>query len=78
MLFRREALKPEISAGNTYRRERGDVVEVARVIAVVSDPAGIPHVRFNLHIASRTTRADEQRTLALAYFSSLYCEVVPA
>lgn len=78
MLFRREALKPEICAGNTYRRARGEVVEMARVIAVVPDPAGIPHVRFNLHIASRTTQTDEQRTLALAYFSSLYSEPVHA
>jgi hypothetical protein len=78
MLFRREAAKPEIAPGSTYRRSRGEVVEMARVIAVVPDPGGIPHVRFNLHIESRTSHSDEQRTLALAAFSSLYAEAVRA
>ncbi|GIL37910.1 hypothetical protein [Roseiterribacter gracilis] len=78
MLFRREAAKPEIAPGSTYRRSRGEVVEMARVIAVVADPGGIPHVRFNLHIESRTCHSDEQRTLAVEAFSSLYAEPVRA
>lgn len=80
MMFRRETLPPpSLSEGASFRRSRGsDIVETAKVLAVTSDSAGIPHVRFSLHIAGRCEVAEEQRTLALDWFRTLYQEPITA
>jgi len=74
MRFRRESLPPpNLSQGASFCRARGsEVVETARVLAVTADPLGIPHVRFSLRIKGPTETAEEQRTLALDYFRTLY------
>jgi hypothetical protein len=77
MWFRHETSALPLSEGARFRRARGyDVVETARILAVVADPAGIPHVRFSLEIASQCNLAIEQRTLALDLFRTLYREPV--
>ena len=80
MWFRHEAPAPlDLSEGARFRRSRGhDVIETARVIKIVSDPAGIPHVRFSLQIAGSGDVSEEQRTLALNSFTTLYREPVSA
>jgi hypothetical protein len=80
MRFRRETVPPPtLSQGASFRRSRGsDVVETARIIAVTADPLGIPHVRFSLRIAGAGEIAEEQRTLALASFTTLYREPISA
>jgi|HigsolmetaAR204D_1030405.scaffolds.fasta_scaffold04243_3 hypothetical protein len=70
---------PEITAGASYSRPRRDnVVEIAKVIAIRPDAAGIPHVRFNLHIESGIRVLDEERTLSLSRFSECFRERVTA
>ena len=81
MRFRRETVPPPtVRQGASYRRSRGaDVIETARIIAVTDDPLGIPHVRFALRIAAGAGEiAEEQRTLALACFTTLYQEAIGA
>ena len=80
MKFRREELpSPSLCQGASFRRSRGSqVIETAKIIAVTSDPAGIPHVRFNLRIAGLSEVAEEERTLALDWFKTLYREPISA
>ena len=80
MRFRRETLPPpDLSLGASFCRSRGsDIVETAKIIAVTADSLGIPHVRFSLRIAGRTEVAEEQRTLALDWFTTLYREPISA
>jgi len=80
MKFRHEEPPvPVLSQGASFRRSRGSqIVETAEVIAITSDPAGIPHVRFNLKIAGMSEVAEEQRTLALDWFRTLYREPISA
>lgn len=80
MWFRQETIvqKP-VNEGAFYRRSRGPhIVETAKVIAVVPDGLGIPHVRFFLQIQSPCEVAFEQRTLALQSFATLYGEQIGA
>ena len=80
MMFRRETTIPTaLSEGASFRRSRGsDIVETAQVLAVTSDSAGIPHVRFNLKIAGPSLVSEEQRTLAVEWFRTLYREPITA
>ena len=80
MRFRRETVPPPtLSLGASYGRSRGsDVIETARILAVTADPLGIPHVRFSLKIAGPGEVAEEQRTLALDWFRTLYPEPISA
>ncbi len=69
------SVKPD-SGASFQRARQHDIVETAKVIAVASDQAGIPHVRFSLKIASPRCFAEEQRTLSLESFKRLYPEPV--
>ncbi|HET8726477.1 MAG TPA: hypothetical protein VFO41_03110 [Alphaproteobacteria bacterium] len=79
MFLKRLQKAPEVAAGAIYSRSRpNNVVETAKVIAIRSDMAGIPHVRFNLHIEAGKNVTDEERTLSLTCFSESFKERVPA
>lgn len=79
MFIRRSPKAPEVTAGDTYCRSRPDnTVETAKVIAIRPDLAGIPHVRFNLHIEAGKHIMDEERTLSLSCFSESFKDRVPA
>jgi hypothetical protein len=80
MRFRRETLPPpNLSEGASFRRSRGsDIVETAKIIAVKTDPLGIPHVRFSLRVSGPGDMPEEQRTLALDWFTTLYREPIGA
>lgn len=79
MFLRRSHKTPEIATGATYCRSRADnVLETAKVLAIRPDLAGIPHVRFNLHIETGKQVMDEERTLSLSRFSECFTERMPA
>jgi hypothetical protein len=68
-----------IGYGALFRRLRApEIVETAQILDVSPDSAGIMHVRFNLRISGPRFAEEDQRTLALESFRSLYCEAVPA
>lgn len=78
MFLRRTIAQAPVNPGAVFRRMRADrTVETASVVAVLKDCAGIPHVRFLLHV-DRAETADEQRTLALGVFAKLFSERVGA
>jgi hypothetical protein len=77
--LRSQRAPTEVKPGNSYRREhRHRVVETATVVALRSDPVGIPHVRFNLEFARPDAGRIEggSRILALRSFVSAYRERV--
>ncbi len=80
MLFRREAPQnTTLSEGASFRRSRGtDIIETAEILKITSDSAGIPHVRFNLRISGPSLVSEEQRTLAVDWFRTLYREPITA
>ncbi|MCH8925545.1 MAG: hypothetical protein IH924_05320 [Proteobacteria bacterium] len=52
---------------------RGDIVETAKVIDIVPDPMGVPHVHFMVSIRNAHHECfREQRTLGLATFSERF------
>ncbi len=63
-----------VHEGAIYRREwRYNLVEVARVLSVGPDAAGIPHVRFHLsYVGPDFTEEQGTRLLALTSFAALY------
>ena len=64
---------PKVDNGASFHRRRDhEILETAKVIDVSPDAAGIMHVRFNLKISSPRIADEEQRTLSLEYFQSLY------
>jgi hypothetical protein len=67
-----------IGYGAMFRRLRApEIVETAHIIEVSPDSAGIMHVRFNLQISGPRYSEEDQRTLALESFRSLYRDAVP-
>jgi len=67
----------KMDQGASFRRFRPfDMVETASVISVGADSLGVTHVRFNLKICGPVVMFEEQRTLSLESFRSLYRERV--
>lgn len=74
MFIKRKTSLDDIREGAVYQRERdGRVVEVAKVMSIYDDRAGIPHVRFELSY-QRSTRTDYEglRVLAREIFAERY------
>lgn len=64
-----------VRPGSRFRREHpGNMVEVAEIVSVSNDDAGIPHVCFNLcyQHPARGNLDTARRTLALKSFSERY------
>ncbi|MFQ5959658.1 MAG: hypothetical protein ACE5LF_09850 [Alphaproteobacteria bacterium] len=74
MFGRRNPSPKDVREGNLYQREYdGRVVEIAKVVELYGDRAGVPHVRYELSY-QRPTRADFEglRVLALQSFVERY------
>ena len=66
-----------IGYGAMFRRLRApQIVETAQILDVSPDSAGIMHVRFSLQISGPRYSEQDQRTLALESFRSLYRDAV--
>ncbi len=80
MWFRQKARSlPDLNRGARFRRVREQqIVETAQVLSVGPDALGIWHVSFNLKISGPRIDAEEQRTLALDCFRSVYHEPIAA
>jgi hypothetical protein len=66
-----------IGYGAMFRRLRApEIVETAQILEVSADSAGIMHVRFSLQISGPRFSEEDQRTLALESFRSLYRDAV--
>ncbi len=79
-LFKTSAQRPEVREGATFRHiGPGNLIETAKVLELMRDPMGIPHVRFDL-IVERNRQPLESlttsRTLNLQSFTSHFTDAV--
>ena len=81
-LFTWSSKRPEVREGATFRHKGpGNTTETAKVLGIVSDPMGIPHVRFDLIVERNKRPLDSlatSRTLNLQSFSSYFTDAVEA
>ena len=74
-LFRRST-RPEVRPGCSFSRQhKGRVTEKVTVLDLKNDPAGIPHVRFEVTFERRFSDRVERglKVLALDTFIDSYC-----
>jgi hypothetical protein len=72
-LFRRST-RPEVRPGCCFRRDHnGRVTEKVTVIELKNDPAGIPHVRFEVTFERRFSDRVERGLKVLALDTFLDC-----
>jgi hypothetical protein len=72
--FKSGVRRQEVKVGGVFRNIlRGDMVETAKVIDIVPDSMGVPHVHFMVSIRSAHHECfKERRTLGLATFSERF------
>ncbi|MCH6587898.1 MAG: hypothetical protein IH805_06260 [Proteobacteria bacterium] len=72
--FKSGVRRQEVKVGGVFRNIlRGDIVETAKVIDIVPDPMGVPHVHFTVSIRNAHHECfREQRTLGLTTFSERF------
>jgi hypothetical protein len=72
--FKSSIRRQEVKVGGVFRNIlRGDMVETAKVIDIVPDSMGVPHVHFMVSIRSAHHECfKERRTLGLATFSERF------
>ena len=78
--FKSGVRRQEVKIGGVFRNIlRGDMVETAKVIDIVPDSMGVPHVHFMVSMGS-TCRSgfEEHRTLGLATFAERFQNALPA
>ncbi len=68
--FKSGTRRQDVKIGGVFRNIlRGDMVETAKVIDIVPDSMGVPHVHFTVSIRSAHQECfREQRTLGLTTF----------
>ena len=72
--FKSGVRRQEVKVGGVFRNIlRGDMVETAKVIDIVPDSMGVPHVHFMVSIRSAHHECfKERRTLGLVTFSERF------
>ena len=78
--FKSGARRQEVTIGGVFRNIRkGNIIETARVLDIVPDPMGVPHVHFMVSVkGSHRECFEEQRTLGLATFAERFQSALPA
>jgi|GEM_PF-1377532 len=66
--------KQEVTVGSVFRNIRkGNIIETAKVLDIVPDPMGVPHVHYSVSIESSHRKCfEEQRTLGLVSFAERF------
>jgi len=79
-LFKTEKHRQEVKVGAIFRNvRRGNIIETAKVLDIVPDSMGVPHVHYALSIQSRHQEGvQEHRTLGLATFAEKFSGAVTA
>lgn len=72
--FKSSSRKAEVKIGSVFRNvRRGNIIETARVLDIVPDSMGVPHVHFRVSIQSAHQDCfEERRTLGLATFTERF------
>ncbi len=78
--FKSGVRRNEVIIGSVFRNIRkGNIVETARVLDIVPDSMGVPHVLFAVSLGSADQNCfEEQRTLGLATFAEKFPSALPA
>ena len=78
--FKSGVRRQEVKIGGVFRNIRkGNIIETARVLDIVPDPMGVPHVHFMVSVGSAHQDCFvEHRTLGLATFSERFPSALPA
>ncbi len=78
--FRSGVRRPEVRIGGVFRSIRkGNIIETARVLDIVPDPMGVPHVHFMVSVKSpHQDSFEERRTLGLTTFAERFASALPA
>ncbi len=78
--FKSGVRRQEVKIGGVFRNvRRGNIIETARVLDIVPDPMGVPHVHFMVSVGSVHQNCfEEHRTLGLATFAERFPSVLPA
>ncbi len=77
-LFSTSPRKLEVKIGAVFRNiRRGNIIETAKVLDIVPDSVGVPHVHYKVSIGSAHRECfEEQRTLGLESFSERFKQLV--
>lgn len=77
-LFRTNPEKLEVKIGAVFRNiRRGNIIETAKVLDIVPDSVGVPHVHYQVSIESAHRECfEEQRTLGLESFAARFKQLV--
>ena len=72
--------RTDVKIGGVFRNIRkGNIIETARVLDIVPDPVGVPHVHFMVSVGSAHQECfKEHRTLGLATFAERFPSAWPA
>jgi len=78
--FKAGPRRQEVTVGSVFRNIRkGNIIETAKVLDIVPDSMGVPHVHYAVSIQSSHRKCfEEQRTLGLASFAERFSKPVPA
>ncbi len=78
--FKSGVRRKEVMIGGVFRNIReGNIIETARVLDIVPDSMGVPHVHFTVSLGSAYQNCfEEQRTLGLATFAERFPSALPA
>ncbi len=78
--FKSGSTQQEVTVGSVFRKIRtGNFIETAKVLDIVPDPMGVPHVHYSVSIESSHRKCfEEQRTLGLASFAERFSKVLTA
>ena len=77
--FKSGSRRQEVKIGGVFRTvHKSNIIETARVLDIVPDSMGVPHVHFMVSMGS-TCRSgfEEHRTLGLATFSERFQSASP-
>ena len=77
--FKSGVHRQEVKIGGVFRNIRkGNIVETARVLDIVPDPMGVPHVHFMVSLGNTHHECfREHRTLGLATFAERFPSALP-
>jgi len=72
--FKSGSRPQEVTVGSVFRNIRkGNIIETAKVLDIVPDPMGVPHVHYSVSIQSSHRKCfEEHRTLGLTSFSERF------
>ena len=76
--FRPAPRRQEVRVGSEFRKvRRGNIIEIAKVLDIVPDSMGVPHVHYRVSIQSAHQECfEEQRTLGLASFTERFAKAL--